>query len=146
MSSKSSIIDLAYSLDALEPYGINAITSESCGYGGRMLCNLTLTGTKLLSEFFGGSVSFVAGTAWGEGISSVMLPHGIWDDLAVFILIQNNYEVVVKRPDHVVVGYTMEEWDDIRDQYLTVYRGTQVYVNHGTAGTRNTHVWTGRTI
>ena len=137
-------LDFAYSLDCFEPYGINVLTSEACGYGGRLLCNLDSEGCNLLTEFLGGWVVFTANTAWGEGVSSIMLPHSIWADLAVFILIRDGHRIVVSRPDYVVTGYTEEAWDEIRDRHLAAYPGTQVYANRGTAGTRNRHEFSGR--
>lgn len=152
---KPAHISYGFGLRDFNDYGINFLTGEACGYGGRILADLTFDGVATMIEFLGGNIDFRAKTAWNAGISSMMIPRGMIGDLAVFCLIQAGNEVVIHRPDYTVVGYTLKDWmaededgggTTFRDRYFAAYPGCKVYHNSGTAGTRNRHEFTGRTI
>jgi hypothetical protein len=142
MSKDHGHIDYGYGLRDFNRFGINALSGDACGYGGRVLTDLTEEGARLIEEFLGTTIQ--RGNAWNNGGASIMMPRGIWADLAVFCLIREGWDIVVFRTDYNVIGFHQDDWEELRERYLEVYVGCRVYQNSGTAGTRNRHEFTGR--
>jgi len=51
----------------LREFGIWFLTGESCGYGGRLLCDLTEHGAEFFKNYFGGNVEFKKNSNWNSG-------------------------------------------------------------------------------
>lgn len=144
-------INFGYGLRDFQDYGINFLTGEACGYGGRILVDLDEQGVALMTDFLGGTIDIRVRTQWNAGVASMMIPRGMIADLAVFCLIKDGNAIVILRNDYIAVGFTMDEWmaedeDGVafRDRYFAAYQNCKVYHNSGTAGTRNRHEMSGR--
>lgn len=89
--------------NCLSKYGIQNLTGEADRYSLRMLCDVNEEGKRLLETFFGGNVEIKNGSNWNSAVNgkpavgSIMLPYGIFQDLAVFCLfhIDQMYAVVL---------------------------------------------------
>lgn len=133
----------------LEKYGVNPLTSESCGYGLRLLCDLTEHGCELMDAFLGGVE--VTSDNWNHGseadphVKSIMLPYGILRDLKVYILLHvEQMKYVVVFPDGCMSGTNDDEvLEEIRkhDTDIHVYSN---YNQSNTRGGRNVHQMSGR--
>lgn len=139
----------------LEEYGIISLTGEACGLSMRLLCDLTPEGVSAIEEFLG--IRIRTGNNWNsrEGqVASIMLPHGIFHELAAFLLVREGYEVVYSvnyrgdgHSSHFVGTSTMEDWEEQRDRIFRVYpSGVRVYTASTAPGTglRNQHMMSGR--
>ena len=142
-------INFGFGLRDFNDYGINFLTGEACGYGGRILIDLTPEGADLMEEFLGTTIR--RGNAWNNGEASMMYPRGAIADLAIFCLIKDGNAVVVLRNDYIALGFTEEEWLaedenglEFRTRYFAAYPNCKTYFNSGTAGTRNRHEMSGR--
>lgn len=78
----------------LEPYGIKPLTGEACRVGRRVLCDLDDRGRKIVADMLGViDRSFNKYTMWhpawngGESSASFMMPYGMFNDLAVWCLL-----------------------------------------------------------
>lgn len=135
------------SLFDLKEFGIIALTSEACGVGMRILCDLDEKGVEIVGDWLGGNVKFTKGSNWNSGANySVLLSTGSFQELAAFCLIRGgeDYAVVFKNgavqgmSEDIITRYrNLEGW--LQESVQRVYRKT------GTAGTRNKHVFSGRT-
>lgn len=141
--------DVLSSWHDLRQFGINFLTGESCGIGMRALCDLTRDGKELIEEFFGGNLVCQDQTEWNSGVSSILLPRGIFTELAAFCLLKK-YDVVMVTPGEAR-GYSAEDWPKKGQPMLDFYReqgmkGCRTYQKYGTAGggTRNRHLMSGR--
>ena len=80
----------------LTPFGIGALTGESCSIGMRILCDVSKKGVQLLNNFFGGNIAFKPHSNWNsmvgedEAVASVMLPYSIHQDLTIFAYLQRD--------------------------------------------------------
>jgi len=92
----------------LEQYGIIVLTGEACSIGMRYLCDLTQTGVNVLSDFFGGRISFDKDSNWNssrQAVASVMLPTDIFQQLAVFcVLVVDRFPITIQTDRHSIVG------------------------------------------
>lgn len=85
----------------LEPFGIDPLTGEACGYAMRLLCDVTAAGRDLIQRLLGGNVEIRPGSNWNGGsandphVGSVLLPRGILPDLAAFALLSTTYGTAV---------------------------------------------------
>ena len=65
--------------DALEPFGITALTGEACSLGYRLLCNITATGKRIVERCLGVEIQ---SQNWNHGsdddphVASIMLTRG----------------------------------------------------------------------
>ena len=143
-------ISYGYNLRDFQVFGINFLTGEACGYGGRILVDLDNYGLAIVNDWMG--MAHPKGNEWNRGCASAMISRDSIAALAVHCLVYSGREVIVSRTDYVVMSFTMDEWMkqdeegvDMRTQYLTVYPNSRVYVNSATAGgTRNRHEFSGR--
>jgi hypothetical protein len=212
-----------------EKYGINALTSESCGLGMRILCDVDRKGWNILDEFFGNTHSRNASSVvarilddlddmdldrelvsegrisdggwsgtervkriranlerlremayehrtWlqsprGQGVNdyrvpssgSILLPHDLFQSLAVFCLLKEPGVVAVAVLPSLdtmqggIYGWDQEDYDrwmSRPEHYTAVWTETQkrtvsprIYTksNHPGNGFRNTHAFAGFT-
>ena len=145
----------------LERFGIVPLTGESCGYGRRILCDLTAKGAATVARFLGlsgvqGSKAFAdnwnGGTPSDPHVASVMLPRfGLLDELALFCCLDQGIPAAIIRGDGTILA--LEDEQDIADigwdgQSLWIpsdckygsLQGQRVYVGVG----RNQHQFSGR--
>ncbi len=131
----------------LEKYGIVALTGEAEGISGlgRILFDLTEQGVDIVNKFLGGNITFMEHSNWNsqtngkKHIACVMLGRRIIEDLNVFCLM-TKYKYVVKFGAYF---YGSNEEDFI--QKFPKEEHCETYRKMGTAGSRNTHVMSGRT-
>lgn len=137
----------------LAPYGIIFLTGESCGYGGRVLCDLSPYGVSLIEEFLGCTVTVKPGSNWNSdcgACGSILLPRAILSDLAVFVLLVKVDYTVVGMADGIgVAGMTEKEFAELSKgdppivSFGAVYRSSALHVKAVREG-RNVHQATGR--
>lgn len=141
----------------LEKYGIECLTGESCGLGLRLLCDVSPEGIALLEEFL--SIKLTdENNSWNhqghEGWKSILLPRGIFEDLAVFCLVKEEgfkHVVVVNWDTKHATAFYIEGYhsdallEEFRAAANKIYDGQwKSFYNMGTAGTRNRHYFSGR--
>lgn len=146
----------------LQRYGINSLTGEACSYSQRLLCDLNEKGVDLVREYFGlmivlnPQVQFARN--WNTqvngspAIASIMLPRGIFGDLAKFILFHiEKCDMACWRQDNGWNGYMLDELpSEMTDERMRTLFPDGVYhnpmsVSERGAGSRNRHQFTGRT-
>ena len=145
----------------LERFGIICLTGESCGYGRRLLCDLTSKGAATVARFFGlaSPDGELFAKNWNHGkrddphVASIMLPrNGILDELALFCCLdQGTAAGVILTDGSILVIETIKEAMDLgwdrksmwipSDCMYESIRGNRVYA--GNVG-RNEHQFSGR--
>ena len=78
------------SWEDLEEFGIIYLTSESCKFNLRILCDLTEKGKEIICDFFNLEPNSLA-KPWGSvgsqvHVASILLPRGIFQDLVTFCI------------------------------------------------------------
>ena len=136
--------------DDLRPYGIVALTGESCGLSYRILCDVTATGKALLEKVLG--ITLVLAENWNQGtednphIGSIMLAPEMQTGIAVFALLENGCTEAWRLENRGVVGIdpidSADEIEAFKRHYAQCLGRRFGYF--GTAGDRNVHVMTGR--
>lgn len=151
----------------LRKFGVEMLTGEADGTTmGRILCDLNHRGVELWTEFLGGNAMFTMGSNWNskvdgeEAVASVLASVRLLDEFLVFAHVRAGRVVVemTRKPgaNHcwygaggIVVFDTWDEWRAFSsDRAITNdydYRAFSLWPS-ATAGTRNVHQMTGRTI
>lgn len=137
----------------LKDYGIGPLTGEACGYGQRLLCDLTEDGQQLIRDFFSLPEGTTFSPNWNTtvngkpSVGSIMLPRNLIDDLRVFIIFhieKKKYAYVF--PSDSIVG------SDVRIEPEQLMEGCRCATNwalagnHPNSGGRNVHAMSGRTV
>lgn len=139
-------------------YGINFLTGEACAFSMRLLCDLSEKGQEVVTDFLGLPSSIQLAPSWnshvGEApaVASVMLPRGLFQELARFIAFAVlGHKYVVIMPDSSVHSY---EDGYIESNGLTLEKAKSLlqgdwYTNCRSSsapqvGSRNVHAATGR--
>jgi len=147
----------------LGEFGIDALTGEVCGYGYRMLCDLTERGIKIVAASMGINDSLFRNSlpdAWNsKGVRSIMLAPQMLTPLAVFALFDYGCTVVYIMYDGSVVGIQSTDKPEIVEQWLGWNQGKlcEECNRYGKGGgvkfqyrnpgwSRNTHAMSGRTV
>jgi len=137
----------------LAPYGIICLTGEACAYGGRVLCDLSPCGVRLIEEFLGGTVTVRPGSNWNsdcDACGSIMLPRTILSDLAIFVLlVKLDFQIVGTADGIGVVGMTEKEFAELSKGDPPIVSFGVVYRSSALCGkavrrARNIHQATGR--
>ena len=143
----------------LQEFGIQTLTGEACGIGMRILCDVNEDGKNLIEEFLGGTVKLADDSNWNRdvcgkpAVASIMLPYAWHAELGAFCLLKAGYDVVATGALHVgintsAVGFMLEGKDldhVMKESLFTRGKDFRTYHIHGTRGTRNVHVMSGRT-
>jgi hypothetical protein len=132
----------------LEAFGIIPLTGEACGLMMRLLCDVTEGGRKIVERFLGGTVAIKPGSHWNGGskddphVGSVLLPRGIFTDLAAFTLCVTGTGTVASCKD----GTVMECDGPLDGDEENIYRIARYYRRSTDPGTgdRNRHAMSGR--
>jgi hypothetical protein len=131
----------------LKNFGIDCLTGEACGLSMRLLCDLTERGQRIVEKLF--DVKIQPPEAWNNGdpphVGCVMLPLEMFMPLAIFSLLEVGCKEVFRDGD-VLFGI---EQDDTEEYLALFHKGhphLRRYAYSGTAGSRNVHVMSGRTI
>jgi hypothetical protein len=128
----------------LEKYGIDVLTGEACGYSLRLLCDLTASGCELMRSFLGGHVGIAHGSNWNSGsktdphIASVLLPRGILDELAAFVLLERTHGTGVYLSKDGTFAYLGELPERRREHVRMLRRPSE------SLPSRNVHQMSGR--
>lgn len=133
--------------DDLRPFGIHCLTGEACGLMLRILFDLTTQGKAVVEKCFDISLT---SEAWNGGseddphVASIMLTREMLMPIGIFAVLESGcLEVYLN--DQVLYG--IEKTDNIDDvERLKRREGLRRYAYHGTAGSRNKHVFTGRIV
>ena len=138
----------------LEEYGFKCLTGEACNLSMRMLMDLSHTGKTWLESFLG-IPELTLSAAWNQGskindeepVGCFMMPHKMFEDLALFILVgSNNHIIAVKQKNDGYYGYTQEEWDKYNAKGYVFDLQRRVQGLHAHMNDRVTHAMTGRTV
>jgi hypothetical protein len=140
---QQSEIKQIITLKDMEPFGIEALTGEACGYGLRELCDLNEDGAKYLREFFSlADNAFLppwnSHGKYGKHVASILIGHHSFDDIAIFLLLKHHLWVVGAR-EGTFAADTEEELDAIRKWHHPF----QTYFNNNWSS-RNQHAMSGR--
>ena len=137
--------------DDLRPYGIVALTGESCGLSYRILCDVTARGKSVLEKMLG-ITELVLSENWNRGtvedphVGSVMLAPEMLTAIAVFALLEHGCTEAWSVERHGVIGIepidSSDEIEALKRHYAE--RLGRRFGYFGTAGDRNRHVMTGR--
>ncbi|MBI3468292.1 MAG: hypothetical protein HY000_35255 [Planctomycetes bacterium] len=137
--------------DDLCPYGIEALTGESCGLSYRILCDVTTRGKSVLQKMLG-ITELVLAENWNRAteeephIGSVMLAPEILTPVAVFALLESGCTEAWSVERAGIVGIepidSPAEIEALKRHYAE--RLGRRFGYFGTAGDRNRHVMTGR--
>ncbi len=148
-------------LNDLSEYGVTPLTGEACGYGYRILCDLTAHGVQLLQNALE-IVDIKLRDNWNSGaIASVMLPPQMFTPLAIFALFDAGCTKVFTMYSGEVFGVeSTDEPDAVEDfikwhqgehcdecgRYGKAHFGSAIQYQYRNAGySRHRHVMTGRT-
>lgn len=135
----------------LETLGINYLTSEPCGLAMRLLCDVNQKGKETIETFF--RCQLVEGSNWnskvnGEpAVASVMLPRGIFNELAAFAWIHQTNNPVRMPDKRGVIGMEADDTADYFKRVEKCYSGRWINKsNHPGTGIDNQHVMSGRVV
>lgn len=141
-----------YSTEQLQEYGIKPLTGEACGYGMRVLCDVSEYGKELLCQYFGlcGVELFDNWNTYvGDtyAIGSVMLTREALSGLLRFVLFR------VDECDVIVVSHGtltgLKETDLQYSVYMDLAEENKYEVlrrSISSQGGRNQHQFSGRTV
>ena len=79
------------SIQDLKQFGVYPLTGEACGLAIRSLCDLDEDGHRLINKFLNVDPHH---KAFNNGVSSMMLPYSIMQDLWVFGAVNAGYKYV----------------------------------------------------
>jgi hypothetical protein len=135
----------------LEPFGVIALTGESCGMAYRVLFDVTERGRKALARCLGVPNLRLA-YPWNSGatgelhVGSVLLSQEMFTPVAVFALLESGCDEVWLRQDGYLIGFEGQDAPDRRRAWLERHRGqlSRRFGLDGTAGDRNRHEMSGR--
>ena len=148
---------IIYTLQDLEPYGVNLLTGEADRLSFRILCDLNEDGCALVSDYLGLPRDTKYADNWNStvngqpAIGSVMLSADTLWELARFALLTvDKFDAVIKANGLLGLNYDEPHaaW------HLQQASGNQhfIYRNYAKGssapgvGSRNTHAMTGRTV
>jgi hypothetical protein len=137
----------------LEPYGIVALTGESCGLGYRILFDLTERGQKILAKCLGLPTLLLA-EPWNRGtrqephVGSIMLAQVMLVPIGVFALLESGCTECWQHERGELLGIEPGDTPEQIEFYRSMYAEVLVrkFAYRGTAGDRNLHVMTGRVL
>lgn len=133
--------------------GISPLTGEACAFSQRILCDVSEPGRALLQDFFGVSefathpnMNSTVGDA--AAIGSVMLPRGIWRDLAAYYAFSSGALAYLEHPDGtLMVLYAQELLDRYTERTdISIVRNPATSSLAPRVGSRNVHMATGRVM
>lgn len=146
-------------LKDLGQFGINALTSEACSFGLRILCDVNEAGKQLLEEFFS-FANLELSANWNStvdgvpAVGSIMLSRSITFDLAQFALFRAGALSIVSYPDSVT-GVFEEALDQRYEAMLAsesapkearLIRNPRRFSSAPAVGSRNVHAASGRAM
>ena len=141
--------------DDLGPFGVEALTGEACGLSYRVLCDVTGNGKRIIEKALG-IPNLSLPENWNRGdpadphIGCVMAAPELLVPLGVFALLENGCCEVWRTKSGSLLGLESAE-DFERVEALQRHHAAnddfvQRYAYVGTAGDRNRHAMTGRTM
>jgi len=132
--------------DALRQFGIDYLTGESCGYALRALFDVTETGQKFISVFFG-DIDMLRNGWNNHQAKSILLPKIMIADLLVFCLLEDPVGY-----SHVIIAKNgTDTWVRAYRDYDLAMEEARKHTNLEIAWrivsgqNRNTHAMSGRT-
>lgn len=146
-----------YTLQDLQPYGVNLLTGEADRLSFRILCDLNEDGCALVSEYLGQPRDTKYAANWNStvngqpAIGSVMLSADTLWELARFALLTvDNFDAVIKTNCLRGLNYDEPYADgymyQASENHHLVYRNYAKGSSAPGVGSRNTHAMTGRTV
>ena len=95
-------------------YGFNCLTGEACGYNYRLLVDVDEKAIEIIKKVMD-LPEITVRENWNSGsIGSIMLPHCMFEPIAVFCLLNDGYEQVYTTEDGII-GASGEENDSIKE-------------------------------
>jgi len=137
----------------LSPYGIELLTGEACGLMYRFLCDVTAQGKKTLEKALGVS-ELRLHESWNRGsdtdphVGCIMLAPEVLPFIGVFALLEHGCREVWVTKEGAVIGLEAEDFPEKAEMLRRVYADklSRRFTYGGTAGDRNVHLMTGRTV
>jgi hypothetical protein len=144
-------------------YGIGFLTGESCAYGIRLLFDLNKDGVQIIRNFFGLEFDIDNPTNgftknWNStvngipAIASILLPLGIFQELAIFCLFNVNYCYgVFIESDNIIIGCNEDYFERYQNifgndkKYKFMRNPNYVHNSDKTKDDKNIHQMSGRT-
>lgn len=155
--ARSGVVHLN-TLRDFEQFGIMTLTGEACNLGARILCDLTEAGKAAICECFGLPPNCQFKKNWNSGgVASIMMPYGVFQEIAPLILIFNGYEAVVRFKNGNCIGWKPEDIGleygstiyEFVDKVKEIYGDKEIdrtfhKSSHPSVGLSNVHAWSGR--
>lgn len=146
-----------YTLQDLQPYGVNLLTGEADRLSFRILCDLNEDGCALVSDYLGLPRDTKYADNWnsrvGEkpALGSVMLSADTLWELARFALLTvDRFDAVIKANGLLGLNYDEPHatWplQQAGSNLHFIYRNYAKGSSAPGVGSRNTHTMTGRTL
>jgi hypothetical protein len=136
----------------LAAYGLEPLTGEACGLMYRILFDVTAEGLRILEKCLG--VKITPAEPWNRGepdrphVGSVMLAQPMLVPLGIFALLESGCTECWLHKQGDLMGIEPSDSPEIIERYRSMYEGTIVrrFAYRGTAGDRNVHMMSGRTV
>lgn len=136
----------------LAEYGLEPLTGEACGLMYRILFDVTAEGLRILEKCLG--VKIAPAEAWNRGepdrphVGSVMLAQPMLVPLGIFALLESGCTECWLHKQGDLMGIEPSDSPEIVERYRSMYEGTiaRRFAYRGTAGDRNVHSMSGRTV
>ena len=135
------------------PLGIECLTGEACGLGYRILFDVTEQGRRILSKCFG-IPNLQLAEAWNRGnaehphVGSIMLAKEMLVPVGIFALLENDCTEVWHFANGSLLGIEKQDSPDqvAAAEKMCAPERIRKYQYGGTAGDRNVHMMSGRTV
>ena len=139
--------------DDMRKYGVDLLTGEACGLSYRLLCDVTQKGKQTIQKALGVANLGLADN-WNRGdphdpnIGSIMVVPELFIPLAIFSLLEHGCREVFQTKSGGLVGIESADGPERVEAIKRLYADNFVrrYAYAGTAGDRNRHEMTGRTV
>ena len=150
----------------LEPYGIIMLTGEACGYGYRLLCDLTPNGVEIIRRMFDMPEAPRLRENWNSSsrgeVASIMLAGEMFVPVAIFCLFNagdgDEHSRVFTTYDGTVYGVESTDDPQMVENWIACHQGEYCeecrrygkyggikYTYRNSFAPRNRHAFTGRT-
>jgi hypothetical protein len=136
----------------LAEYGLEPLTGEACGLMYRILFDVTAEGLRILEKCLG--VKITPAEAWNHGehdrphVGSVMLAQPMLVPIGIFALLESGCTECWLHKQGDLMGIEPSDSPEIIERYRSTYEGmiARRFAYRGTAGDRNAHMMSGRTV
>lgn len=140
--------------NSLEVFGIRSLSRERCAYSLRVVCDLNEDGRRLVSQLLDVDEGAFA-SQWNSmvdgkpAVASVMLPIGMFDDLAMFASFEAGALAIIKGFGQLMAVFDQERMRQYEEAAkgsldVTIRRNPATGSHAPRVGSFNVHMATGR--